>query len=258
MNHEKISVLIVDDEPFARDKIRTLLADEADFIVDGECGNGKEAVQAIHSQQPDVVFLDIQMPEMNGFEVLQNLDMAALPIIVFVTAFDEFAVNAFEIHALDYLLKPFDYERFHKTVERIRSHIRKSDSGGLTFRLEMLLEQLENKPKYLQRLMIKSRGDIYFLKTDEIDWIEASGNYITIYTGKKTHLLRESISGIAEKLDPEKFARIHRSQIVNIERIDKLNSDMHGEYIITLNNGKALLLSRTYRDNLLRHFEGGK
>lgn len=255
MTQKQISVLIVDDEPFARDKIRNFLNDEVDFEVIGECGNGRQAVEVLHATSPDVLFLDIQMPEMNGFEVLQNIDLPSLPLIIFVTAFDEFAINAFEIHALDYLLKPFDYERFQKTLDRIRKAAR-TNGSVLSAKLEKLLEQIESKPKYLQRLMIKARGDIYFLKTDEIDWIEASGNYITIYSGKKTHLLRESLSSIAEKLNPEQFARIHRSQIVNIERIEKLNSDMHGEYIITLKNGKALVLSRTFRDNLLRHFDG--
>lgn len=248
-------VLIVDDEPFAREKIRGFLAEEADFYVIGECGNGEEALRAMQTQQPEVVFLDIQMPRMNGFEVLQQLDTARLPTIVFVTAFDEFALNAFETHALDYLLKPFDFERFQKTLARLREHLKLRQAAELNSKLEQLLQQLHSGPAYLQRLMIKSRGDIYFVKTADIDWIEAAGNYITLHTGKKTHLLRDSISNMQRKLDPARFARIHRSQIVNVDRIRKLNSDLHGDYFITMQDGTSLILSRTYRDNLLRHFE---
>ena len=253
-----IRTLVVDDEPFARKKLHTLLQDEPDFEIVGDAGNGKEAIELIRAQKPDLMFLDIQMPEMDGFQTLETLGEDERPAIVFVTAFDQFALRAFELHALDYLLKPFDHERLQKTLNRVRRQFRDESSEEINAKLNLLLSHLKEKPKYLQRLMIKASGNIYFLKTDEIDWIEAAGNYVTLYTGKKTHLLRETMTSLTEKLDPEQFVRIHRSQIVNIDRIQKLQTDLHGDYVIKMHTGKELTLTRTYRDSLLKHFESEK
>lgn len=255
MQPDSIRVLIVDDEPLAREKLRLFLQECPDMQVVGECANGKEAIAALRKATPDVVFLDIQMPEVGGFDVIRRFAPEELPMIIFVTAYDDYAIDAFEIHALDYLLKPFDHERFQKTVERIRQQMARREPPGIASGLGELLQHIENKPRYLQRLLIKSGGGIYFLKVDEIDWIEAAGNYVNIHTGKKTHLLRESLSNLETRLNPARFVRIHRSQIVNVERIEKLQSDMHGEYLITIKTGEILQLSRTYRDRLLRHFE---
>lgn len=254
MSTPKITVLIVDDEPLAREKISTLLRDEGDFELIGECENGLQAVEAIRRLRPDLVFLDVQMPGMTGVEVLRCLEQEEWPAVVFVTAFDEYAVEAFELNAQDYLLKPFDFERFKKTLDRLHHHIRLQRTEADNSRLQSLLQQLRSEATYRDRLMIKSRGDIYFLKTSEIDWIEAAGNYINIHTGRKTHLLRESMSNIEAQLDPRHFIRIHRSKIVNIEQVAKLHSDLHGEYFVTLKDGTCLVLSRTYRRNMLRHF----
>lgn len=251
---EKIKVVIVDDEPFARKKIQTLMENQQDFEIVGEFENGRDALQYLPVLQPDVLFLDIQMPEMDGFEVLKNLQVPNPPLTVFVTAFDQYAIAAFEHHALDYLLKPFDAERFEKTLARVRENLAQNDSKSMDDRLQNLLGEISAPKEYLHRLMLKAGSDIYFLKVNEIDWIEAAGNYLTLYTGRKTHLMRGTMTNIIQKLDPAVFIRIHRSQIVNIDRIKKLQSDLHGDYLILLESGQELTLTRTYRDNLLKHF----
>ena len=254
---DKISVIIVDDEPFARKKIRTLLKQENEFEIIGECKNGREAIFSIQTLQPNVVFLDIQMPEINGLEVLEALEMQQYPIIVFVTAFDKFAVNAFEKHALDYLLKPFDFERMQKTLNRIRSQIQLKQGEIINARLNSLMTHLDNRDHFPKRFMIKSTNEIYFVPAEEIDWIEAAGNYVTLHVGKKGHLLRTTMAGIEKKLNPEKFIRVHRSQIVNVNRIKKLEPDHHGDYFIILHDNYELTLTRTYRENLFKHFGQG-
>ncbi len=256
-SQDKISVIIVDDEPYARKKIRTLLKEEDEFEVIGECKNGQEAIASIQTLQPDVVFLDIQMPEINGLEVLEALEMRQLPIIVFVTAFDQFAVNAFEKHALDYLLKPFDYERMQKTLSRVRNQIQLEQGDAVHERLNSLMAHLENRNHFPDKFMIKSTNEIYFVPQEDIDWIEAAGNYVTLHVGKKGHLMRTTMANIQKKLNPEKFIRVHRSQIVNVDRIKKLEPDHHGDYFIILNDNSELTLTRTYRENLFKHFGQG-
>ncbi len=249
-----IKVAVVDDEPFARKKLLNFLKNNPDIKIVGEFANGKDALQNLPSLHADVLFLDIQMPEIDGFQILQNLHMQNPPLVVFVTAFDQYAITAFEHHALDYLLKPFDAERFEKTLMRVRENLSRDETATITGRLQQLLGELDRKPEFLQRLMLKSGAEIYFLKVSEIDWIEAAGNYLTLHSGRKTHLLRETMNNITKKLDPAVFVRIHRSQIVNIDRVKKLQSDAHGDYLILLESGQELTLTRTYRDNLLKRF----
>jgi len=251
---KKMQLIIVDDEPYARKKIKTLIKDEIDIEIVAECKNGREAILEIHKHQPDVVFLDIQMPEIDGFEVLKSIDLPHLPIVVFVTAFDEFALNAFEAHALDYLLKPFDAERLQKTLERVRNQFLLMENDKTWAGIETLLRDIPRREKYVDRFMIRAAGEIYFIKVSDIDWIEAAGNYVEIHIGRKTHLLRETMNNIEKRLDPDKFVRIHRSHIVHLEKIKKLQSDMHGDHIVHLHNGTMLTLTRTYRDNLLGKF----
>jgi len=254
----KIRTIIADDEPLAREKIRTLLAKDPDIELIGECADGIETVTAIRNQQADLVFLDVQMPELDGFGVLKALNDSNLPTLIFVTAYDQYALRAFEVHALDYLLKPFDRERFQKALQRAKEHIRKEKSGEVNEKLLTLLEDLKSEKsnnherKYLDRLVIKAGGRVTFLKTEEIDWIEAAGNYIRLYIGKDSHLLRDTMNNIQTKLDPEKFLRIHRSTILKIDRIKELQPWYHGEYVVTLENGKQLTSSRSYRDKLSR------
>jgi two-component system LytT family response regulator len=246
----RIRVLVVDDEPLAREKIRTMVRDDPEVEIVGECVNGGEAVAAVQELKPDLLLLDVQMPEVDGFAVLDALKAERMPLVIFVTAYDHYAVHAFEVHALDYLLKPFDRERFEAAMLRAKAQIRRERDGSLDERILALLKQIEAESKHLERLVIKTGGRVFFLATEEVDWIEAEGNYVSVHTAKKSYLLRETISSLETQLDPKKFIRIHRSTIVNISRIRELQSWSHGEYHVILYNGKELTLSRNYRENL--------
>jgi two-component system LytT family response regulator len=246
----QIRVLLVDDEPLAREMIREMLEDDRDVEIIGECVNGAEAVAAIGELTPDLLFLDVQMPEASGFEVLETLKNGDMPHVIFVTAYDQYAVRAFEVHALDYLLKPFDRERFEASWQRAKEQILKDKNGRRDERILTLLEELKAGSKYLERLVIKSGGRVFFLEACDIDWIEAEGNYVSVHSGKKSHLLRETISSLETQLDPKKFRRIHRSAIVQLDKIKELQPWFHGEYRIILHSGAQLMLSRNYRENL--------
>jgi two-component system LytT family response regulator len=251
----QIKTLIVDDEPLARDRIKRFLRDEDGIRVIGECGNGTEAVDVITRETPDLVFLDIQMPEKNGFEVIKSLNAKQLPTIIFVTAYDQYALQAFDVHALDYLLKPFNRERIKRAVSHAREHIEHKRLGNLDERLNSLIADLRGERKYLDRLVVKSVGRVFFLKTDEIDWIEAAGNYVKLHVGREAHMIRETMNGIEAKLDPDKFLRIHRSTVVNIDRIKELHPMFSGDYAVILRNGTELALSRNYRERFTELFE---
>ena len=250
----RIRVLLVDDEPLARAMIREMLEDDPEAEIVAECVNGREAVAEIQTHAPDLIFLDVQMPEIGGFEVLEalkdNLKNEHMPHVIFVTAYDQYAVRAFEVHALDYLLKPFDRERFEASWQRAKAQILREKGTDVDQRIIALLEVLRAGSKYLERLVIKSGGRVFFLDTEDIDWIEAEGNYVSVHTGKKAHLLRETISSLEAQLDPKKFLRIHRSSIVRIDRIKELQPWFHGEYRVILQDGTQLTLSRNYRENL--------
>ena len=250
-----IRTLIVDDEPLARARLRRFLAEHAEVEVIGESGNGKDAVEAIKKDTPDLVFMDIQMPEMTGFDAIGKLKSSEMPTVIFVTAYDQYALQAFEVHALDYLLKPFTRERLASAVERAKQQIRHRQRGELDERLESLLSDLRTERKYLDRLVVKTVGRVYFLKTDEIDWVEAAGNYLKLHIGREAHMIRETMNSIEAKLDPDKFLRIHRSTIVNIDRIKELHPMFSGDYSVILKNGAELSLSRNYRDRFLEMFE---
>ncbi len=248
----EIRALIVDDEPLAREGIREFLAAAPDVQIVGECVNGPEAVEAIASLSPDLVFLDVQMPEMDGFQVLESLGSEQLPTIIFVTAYDQYALHAFEVHALDYLLKPLDEGRFQETLERASAQLELQRTGEVNEHIVSLLNELRSQqgPRYAARLMVKSRGRVFFLNTGEIDWIEAAGNYVQLHVGGDSHLIRETMGGLESKLNPEQFLRIHRSTIVNISRIKELEPWFNGEYAVNLKDGTQLMLSRTYRSKL--------
>ena len=247
----KIRTLIVDDEPLGRERIRTLLAGDPEIEVIGECPDGRQAITAIEQRNPDLVFLDVQMPEVDGFGVLDAICGERMPAIVFVTAYDRYAVRAFEVHALDYLLKSFDRERFAAALQRAKEAIRRSREGALNERLAGLIEDLEAKKDRLTRLVIKSAGRIVFLRVEEIDWIEAADNYVRVHAGKEAHLIRETLQSMEKRLDPRRFLRIHRSSLVNLERIRELRPVFHGDYLVRLTDGTELTLSRNYRDKLL-------
>jgi len=244
--------LIVDDEPLARERIRKLLQRETDVEILGECGDGREAVAAIRRDRPDLVFLDVQMPELDGFGVLEQLARETLPAVVFVTAYDQFALRAFEVHALDYLLKPFDRERFEKTLERVRDQFQARQTAQLSHRISELLADLKSGAKQPDRLAIKSGGKVVFVRIEEVDWIEAADNYVNLHVGNDSHLHRQTMAALEGKLPADKFLRISRSTIVNIEQIKELQPLFHGEYAVILRNGTRLTLSRSHREKLNR------
>ena len=245
---EKIRTLIVDDEPLARERLVDMLVGDKEVEIVGECGNGLTAVAAIDGYKPDLIFLDVQMPELDGFGVLEAIEEK--PVIVFVTAYDQYALRAFEVHALDYLLKPFDRERFDKALQRAKHQIARERAGAVNQELVTLLADLKARPKPLERLVIKAGGRVFFLRVDEIDWIEAAANYVKLHVGRESHLLRETINGLAARLDSGKFLRIHRSIIINLERVKELQPWFHGDYVVIMQNGTQLTSSRNYREQL--------
>jgi len=246
-----IRTLIVDDEPLARTRIRSLLQDEADIEVVGECGDGKQAIVALRDLQPDLVFLDVQMPALDGFEVLEAVRGDRLPAVIFVTAYDRYAIRAFEHHALDYLLKPFDRDRFQKALARVRAELQRKQQASASQRLAAMLQDVQSSSrKPVQRLVIKSGGRIFFLRVEEIDWIEAAGNYVRLHVGKETHLLRETMNSLEGRLDGQQYVRIHRSTIVAMDRIKELQPWFHGDFKVILKDGAELTLSRGYRQKL--------
>jgi two-component system LytT family response regulator len=247
---KKIRTVIVDDEELGRDRIQSLLEMQPDVEIVGVCNDGPSAVETIERTQPDLVFLDVQMPGMDGFEVIENLEPTRLPAVVFVTAHDGHAIRAFEIHALDFLLKPFDQTRFEKALERARTQVGREKNPAIDSRIVSLLEELREERKYPERLIVKSSGRVFFVRTEEIDWVEASGNYVKIHTKAEAHLLRESMKNMEAKLDPKTFVRIHRSAIVNIDRIKELEPWFHGEYIVIMRDGTRLTASRVFSDRL--------
>ena len=246
-----IRVVIADDEPLARNRIRRLLSGDKDIEIVAECKNGKETVAALDQHQPDLLFLDVEMPEVDGFGVLEQVGAENMPVVIFVTAYDQYAVQAFETHALDYLLKPFDEDRFHKALQRARFQVERSRTGEITTRLLAMLHDVRPQPTPASdRLVIKSGGRIVFLKSEEIDWVEAAANYVRIHTGNEEYLMRETMNAFEAKLDSRRFMRIHRSIIVNLEKIRELQPCNNGEYIVVLRTGKELSLSRSFRDRI--------
>jgi two-component system LytT family response regulator len=249
-----LRVLIVDDERLAREKLRRFLAQEKAVRIVGEAANGSEAVARIREERPDVVFLDVQMPGMDGFAVIEDLSGEPLPAVVFVTAHDEYAIRAFQVEAIDYLLKPFDRARLRSTLERARRQIGR-EPGELVEKLRRLFgpgagaDAATARP--LRRIAIRSGGRIQSLKVDEVSWFEAADNYLRVHAGKSVHLVRETLSELERRLDPEAFIRIHRSAIVRIESIREVESLFHGDYEAVLRSGERLPVGRRYRERLL-------
>lgn len=248
-----IRTLIVDDEPAARDGMRHLLTADPEIVLTGECANGREAAAAIRDTAPDLVFLDVQMPELDGFGVLREVGVETAPMVVFVTAFDQYALRAFDVHAIDYLLKPFTDDRFRQSLDRAKQQVRQGRLEDLSRKLAALLDHDEAAPareRYLDRLVVKSGGKVTLLPVGEIEWIDAEGDYVRIHVGKTWHLLRETMKNLEDQLDSARFVRIHRSTIVNLEKVKELQPFFRGEYVVVLHNGTTLKLSRGYRDNL--------
>ncbi len=249
----KIRTLIVDDMKLARNHIRQYLTNDAEIEIVGECANGREAIKAISNARPDLIFLDVQMPGIDGFGVIEKIGVEQMPAIIFVTAYDEFALKAFDANATDYLLKPFDEERLTRAVTRAKQEINRSGSGDFDERLRRVLQEVRpaRQPKYLKRIAVKNTAHTFILQTDELDWIGAAGNYVELHVGRETHLIRERLSQLERQLDPEKFVRVHRSTIVRVERIKMLHPLFNDDHLIVLHNGTKLTSSRTYHKNLL-------
>lgn len=278
----EIRALVVDDEPLARAGVRRLLAKVADVVVVGEASNGVDAVDAVKQHKPDLLLLDIQMPEMNGFEVLDKLDDGDFGAVVFITAYDAFAVKAFEVQALDYIMKPFDDERFFAVIERAKQHLQRDVGADLTHRIASLLETYEKRAgtrpdaapdanvagateehetphtpgTHISRVMVKESGRVFFQPVDGIDWIESADYYSRLHVGETTHLIRESMSALEEQLDPRRFVRIHRTAIVNADRVKELRLDYANRHVVVLKNGVRLPLSRTRKDTLEKVMSG--
>lgn len=243
---------IADDEPLARERIRSLLDGRPEYEIVVECSDGAEAATALRERDLDVFFLDVQMPDLDGFQALEAAEGASLPIIVFVTAFHDYAIRAFEVRALDYLLKPFDRARFDETLLRVKEQLATRRARLLAPDVVQLLRELSagTSETYISRFPVKSRGEIYFVRADDVDWIDADGNYVALHAAGRTHLVRETIKSVESRLDPAKFVRVHRSAIINVDRLKKLQPYFHGEYVVTLNDGTTLTSSRSYSDRL--------
>lgn len=256
-----LSVLIADDEAIARRRLRRLLGREPDVEIAAECRNGLEAIAEIQARAPDLVFLDVQMPECDGFAVLEALEPERIPPIVFVTAYDHYAVRAFEVHALDYLLKPFSESRFRSAFRRARTLVSERAARQPDDRLLALLERLAStagRPgtrDYLRRILVRTNGRVVFVRTSDVDWIEAAGNYVKLHVGRSAYLVRATLAAIDERLDPAMFARIHRSTIVNLDRIREMQPWFSGDSVLLLHDGAKLRVTRTYRDALERRLD---
>lgn len=263
-----LRTLIVDDEPLARKGLRLRLKEMQNMEIVRECQNGREALEAITELEPDVVFLDIQMPGMNGFDVVKKMQPENMPLVIFVTAFDQYAVEAFNVHAVDYVLKPIDDERLFEAVERARNHVSNKGSVSdkqrllelvvsITGKTERSIGQLliehEGLKSYPDRLAIKDAGEVALVETKDIDWVDAAGDYMCIHANDETHVMRITMKELEAQLDPATFQRVHRSTLVNLDRVVKVCSHMNGEYFLVLSNGSSVKMSRSYKDKV-RHF----
>lgn len=260
-----LTVLVVDDEALARRRVVELLRSRSDVRVIGECSNGREALAAVRELEPDILFLDVQMPGLDGFEVLARLDAEELPAVIFSTAYDEYALAAFDVHAVDYLLKPYADDRLEDALRRAATLLRARQMGDLRERLRGLLDEVSDPRKdeaaapvsdpsvrYRERFPVPGRRGVTLVDAGKVDWIEASGDYATLHAGEKTHLLRTTMTELERVLDPTEFLRIHRSTIVRLKRIRRLLTDDHGDYIAVLEEGRRLRVGRTYRDVVLQ------
>lgn len=243
-----LKVIIVDDEAPARERVRDLLVNEPDIAIVAECTNGREAIAAIGAHRPDLLLLDIQMPQVNGFDVLRALPANQLPAVIFTTAYEQHALRAFEVHALDYLLKPFKQARFKAALQRAREQLRNRSDSNPDARILALLERLRPERNYVTCFVIKTASRVVIIKAGDIDWIESAANYALLHVGDKTHVHRETMRVLEEQLSPAQFLRISRSAIVNIERIKELQPMMKGEYVMILHNGKQLTMTRGIRE----------
>jgi two-component system LytT family response regulator len=257
--------LIIDDEPLARENVRLLLADYPEIEIMGECGDGAEAVEQIKIQKPDFIFLDIQMPEKDGFSVLKSLDADEMPVVIFITAYDQYAVRAFEVHALDYLLKPFSDERFEQAISRALKQLKEKEVGALSKRMVALLNDIsddtsvgksvgvsvgvsvpQSSATFVERLWVKHRGALQAVEVQDISYIEAAGDYMALHVGAMQYLHRDTMDNLLSQLDPAKFARVHRSYIINLTKIKAIYPHFNGAYIAEMHSKQRITISRRY------------
>jgi two-component system LytT family response regulator len=246
----QIKALIVDDEPLARDRIRELLKEHPEVEVIGEARNGQEAIAAVTNHHPDLVFLDVQMPDLDGFDVLQNLNLEQVPLIIFVTAYDEHALRAFDVHAVDYLTKPFDRKRFAEAIDQAKVFMKGAKEPD-TARILSMLQEIKAGSRNLERFPIKNGETVFFVRAEDVNAIEAQGNYVRLSLAKSSHLVRDTLNNIESQINPRMFVRIHRRTIVNIDRVKEVQTWARGEYRVVLVTGAHYTLSRSYRS----HFE---
>jgi len=246
----RIKALIVDDEMLARDRIRELLKDHPEVEVIAEARNGHEAIDSVVNHNPDLVFLDVQMPDLDGFSVLQNLNVKQLPLIIFVTAYDQYALRAFDVHAVDYLTKPFDRKRFAEAVDQAKVFMKGAREPD-TARILNMLQELKAGARYLERFAVRNGETVFFVRAEDVDAIEAQGNYVRLSLAGSSHLLRDTLNNIEAQINPRMFVRIHRRTIVNIDRVKEVQTWARGEYRVVLSTGAYYTLSRGYR----QHFE---
>lgn len=246
-----IPTIVVDDEPLACKRLVNLLSEDKDIDIVAVCGNGKEAIEQVHEKRPALLFLDIQMPEIDGFEVLRQVDENLMPVVIFVTAYDEYALRAFEVHALDYLMKPFNKSRFKDAVSRVKNIIAQEKQSAIDQKVDKLLEYVSDV-KALSRILVKSSDRYFFIKSENIIWLEAAGNYVRVHSATKSYLIRETMTNMEKKLDTDIFFRIHRSTIVNVDKIHELEKWFHGDYKVIMENGEKLTMSRNYKQLLDR------
>jgi len=250
-----LTAVIADDEPLARERIRTLLAGFPEVVLVGEARDGNEAVAKVREVKPSLLFLDVQMPERDGFGVLEKLSPAATPAVVFVTAYDTFALKAFEVHAVDYLLKPFTRARFNRAMDHVLKKLERPAPAGIDPEIVALLASIRAQRRAQGRVAIRCGEAVYFVRIADIEWLEASGNYVKIHAGGQEHLLRDTLKSFEERLDPDRFLRVHRSAIVNVDSIQRLEPWFHGEYAVVLRDGTRLMSSRTYSERLRKIIE---
>lgn len=248
---KKIKTVIVDDEQLARTRILQLLESDPEIEIVAECPNGLDAINTINELNPDLVFLDVQMPQFDGFQVLENLNISPLPIVIFVTAYDQYALKAFDVHAVDYLLKPFDDDRFFESIKYAKEKIKDSSVESASAKLTAMIKEINaSSNEYLNRLIVKHNGRIYFVKTEDIICIKASGKYLDIFAGDKNHLIRKTMNEIECKLNPDQFIRVHRSAIINVDQIKEIQHWHKNEYVFILTNGEKIKSSSSCRKNL--------
>jgi two-component system LytT family response regulator len=246
---QSIRTVIIDDERLARQRIRRMLSEFPGFDVAAEFESSEDGLAFLESNAADLLFLDVQMPGMDGFALLESLSAERTPLVIFVTAYDEYALRAFEVHAFDYLLKPFDQTRFEKTIDRARKQLTSEERNSE--KLLHLLNEFRQRNQEPARFAIKTPGRLFFVRQEDIDWMEAADNYVNLHVGADTHLIRETMNALEQRLDSHRFLRIHRSTIVNADRIKELRPWFHGEYVVLLKDGTELTLSRTYRERIL-------